>query len=245
MTYVHGLFWAMSLDLHPLSVTLIDRDMPLAAIQVPAGFPSPAADDLEDTVDPFKWVIRHEHATFWWRVSGDSLEAEGILDGDLIAVDRAGRRRSGRIVLAVVDGQITVKKLAKRDGQWFLDPRARSDGYPTIPVTETTEIWGVVAGVVRRADIVVAAVGRAEMVKADWLKPGATVIDVGINRLPAGEGEERGRLVGDVDYGPASEVASAITPVPGGVGPMTIAVLLRNTLVAAYNHAGLDQPEGL
>ena len=144
---------AMSVDLHPLSVTLIDRDMPLATIRVPAGFPSPAADDLEDTVDPFKWVIRHEHATFWWRVSGDSLEAEGILDGDLIAVDRAGRRRSGRIVLAVVDGQITVKKLAKRDGQWFLDPRARSDGYQTIPVTETTEIWGMVAGVVRRLPV--------------------------------------------------------------------------------------------
>ena len=153
MTNVLVLFWTMSLDLHPLSVTLIDHDMPLASIQVPAGFPSPAADDLEDTVDPFKWVIRHEHATFWWRVSGDSLEAEGILDGDLIAVDRAGRRRSGRIVLAVVDGQITVKKLAKRDGQWFLDPRARSDGYPTIPVTETTEIWGVVPGVVRRLPV--------------------------------------------------------------------------------------------
>ena len=153
MAYVHELFWSMSLDLYPLSVTLIDCDMPLAAIQVPAGFPSPAADDLEDTVDPFKWVVRHEHATFWWRVSGDSLEAEGILDGDLIAVDRAGRRRSGRIVLALVDGQITVKKLAKRDGQWFLDPRARSDGYPTIPVTETPEIWGVVAGVVRRLPV--------------------------------------------------------------------------------------------
>ena len=143
----------MSLDLHPLSVTLIDRDMPLASIQVPAGFPSPAADDLEDTVDPMKWVIRHEHATFWWRVSGDSLEAEGILDGDLIAVDRAGRRRSGRIVLAVVDGQITVKKLAKREGRWFLDPRARSDGYETILVTEMIEIWGVVAGVVRRLPV--------------------------------------------------------------------------------------------
>lgn len=100
-----------------------------------------------------KWVVRHEHATFWWRVSGDSLEAEGILDGDLIAVDRAGRRRSGRIVLAVVDGQITVKKLAKREGRWFLDPRARSDGYTSIPVTETTEIWGVVAGVVRRLPV--------------------------------------------------------------------------------------------
>ena len=98
--------------------------------------------------------------------------------------------------------------------------------------------------VVRRADIVVAAVGRPEMVKADWLKPGATVIDVGINRLPPAEGETKGRLVGDVDYAAASEVASAITPVPGGVGPMTIAVLLRNTLVAAYRNEGLDLPEG-
>ncbi len=100
------------------------------------------------------------------------------------------------------------------------------------------------AGVVRRADIVVAAVGRPEMVRGDWLKPGATVIDVGINRIAAEEGG-KDRLVGDVDYAGASEVASAITPVPGGVGPMTIAVLLRNTLVAAHMRAGLPAPEGL
>ncbi|EDL49571.1 bifunctional methylenetetrahydrofolate dehydrogenase/methenyltetrahydrofolate cyclohydrolase FolD [Erythrobacter sp. SD-21] len=99
--------------------------------------------------------------------------------------------------------------------------------------------------VVKRADIVVAAVGRAEMVKAEWLKDGATVIDVGINRLPPAEGEQKGRLVGDVDYAGAEGVAAAITPVPGGVGPMTIAVLLRNTLVAAYRNAGLDVPETL
>ncbi len=92
--------------------------------------------------------------------------------------------------------------------------------------------------VVRRADIVVAAVGRPEMVKADWLKPGATVIDVGINRVPAAE-EGKTRLVGDVDFAGASAVAGAITPVPGGVGPMTIAVLLRNTLVAAHRNAGV------
>ncbi|MFN5243491.1 MAG: bifunctional methylenetetrahydrofolate dehydrogenase/methenyltetrahydrofolate cyclohydrolase FolD [Novosphingobium sp.] len=92
--------------------------------------------------------------------------------------------------------------------------------------------------VVRRADIVVAAVGRPEMVKADWIKPGATVIDVGINRVPAAE-EGKTRLVGDVDYAGASSVAGAITPVPGGVGPMTIAVLLRNTLVAAHRNAGV------
>ena len=97
--------------------------------------------------------------------------------------------------------------------------------------------------VVRRADIVVAAVGRPEMVKGDWLKPGATVIDVGINRVATPDGETR--LVGDVDFQAAQETAGAITPVPGGVGPMTIAVLLRNTLVAAHARAGLPAPEGL
>ncbi len=101
------------------------------------------------------------------------------------------------------------------------------------------------AEVVRRADIVVAAVGRSEMVRGDWIKPGATVIDVGINRLPPTDDKPKGRLVGDVAYGEALEVAGAITPVPGGVGPMTIAVLLRNTLVAAHRHAGMDAPEGL
>ena len=99
-------------------------------------------------------------------------------------------------------------------------------------------------GVVRRADIVVAAVGRPEMVKADWLKPGATVIDVGINRLPPAAGEAKGRLVGDVDFAGAQAVAGAITPVPGGVGPMTIAVLLRNTVVAAHRNAGVALAEG-
>ncbi|WP_334181749.1 bifunctional methylenetetrahydrofolate dehydrogenase/methenyltetrahydrofolate cyclohydrolase FolD [Novosphingobium sp.] len=96
--------------------------------------------------------------------------------------------------------------------------------------------------VVRRADIVVAAVGRPEMVKGDWLKPGATVIDVGINRVPAAE-EGKTRLVGDVDFASAAAVAGAITPVPGGVGPMTIAVLLRNTVVAAHRNAGLALDE--
>ncbi|GGB91398.1 bifunctional protein FolD [Novosphingobium endophyticum] len=96
--------------------------------------------------------------------------------------------------------------------------------------------------VVRRADIVVAAVGRPEMVKGDWIKPGATVIDVGINRVPSAE-EGKSKLVGDVDFASASEVAGAITPVPGGVGPMTIAVLLRNTIVAAHRNAGIALAE--
>ena len=94
------------------------------------------------------------------------------------------------------------------------------------------------ADVVRRADVVVAAVGRAEMVKGDWIKPGATVVDVGINRVD-------GKLVGDVAFDEANAVAGAITPVPGGVGPMTIAMLLRNTLVAACRREGLEEPEGL
>jgi methylenetetrahydrofolate dehydrogenase (NADP+)/methenyltetrahydrofolate cyclohydrolase len=98
-------------------------------------------------------------------------------------------------------------------------------------------------GVVRRADVIVAAVGRPEMVRGDWIKPGATVIDVGINRIPSEDG--KGRLVGDVAYHEAAEVAAAITPVPGGVGPMTIAMLMRNTLVAAHRRAGLADPEDL
>jgi methylenetetrahydrofolate dehydrogenase (NADP+)/methenyltetrahydrofolate cyclohydrolase len=98
---------------------------------------------------------------------------------------------------------------------------------------------------VRRADIVVAAVGRAEMVKGSWIKPGAVVIDVGINRLPPATGETRGQLVGDVDYAEAAAVADAITPVPGGVGPMTIACLLANTLTACCRANGLAEPEGL
>ena len=93
--------------------------------------------------------------------------------------------------------------------------------------------------VVRRADIVIAAVGRAGMVTGDWLKPGATVIDVGINRV-AGAEPGKTKLVGDVEFASASEVAGAITPVPGGVGPMTIACLLRNTLVAAWRRAGVS-----
>lgn len=102
------------------------------------------------------------------------------------------------------------------------------------------------ADVVRRADIVVAAVGRPEMIRGDWIKPGATVIDVGINRIDEPErGEGKTRLVGDVDYKAAAEVASAITPVPGGVGPMTIACLLANTVTTASLINGLVPPKDL
>jgi methylenetetrahydrofolate dehydrogenase (NADP+)/methenyltetrahydrofolate cyclohydrolase len=99
--------------------------------------------------------------------------------------------------------------------------------------------------VCRRADILVAAVGRPRMIPGDWVKPGATVIDVGINRVPHPNDPEKTRLVGDVDFDSAVEVAGAITPVPGGVGPMTIACLLANTLTACCRANGLPEPEGL
>ncbi|WP_341487818.1 bifunctional methylenetetrahydrofolate dehydrogenase/methenyltetrahydrofolate cyclohydrolase FolD [Pararhizobium sp. A13] len=99
-------------------------------------------------------------------------------------------------------------------------------------------------GVCRGADILVAAVGRPQMVKADWVKPGATVIDVGINRIAAPErGDGRFRLVGDVAFEECAKVASVITPVPGGVGPMTIAMLMANTVIAAFRSVGMAPPE--
>ncbi|MGU3398850.1 bifunctional methylenetetrahydrofolate dehydrogenase/methenyltetrahydrofolate cyclohydrolase FolD [Brucellaceae bacterium D45D] len=98
--------------------------------------------------------------------------------------------------------------------------------------------------IARNADILVAAVGRPQMVKGDWVKPGATVIDVGINRIAAPEkGEGKTRLVGDVDFAEAEKVAGAITPVPGGVGPMTIALLMANTLTAACRASGVKKPK--
>jgi methylenetetrahydrofolate dehydrogenase (NADP+)/methenyltetrahydrofolate cyclohydrolase len=95
-------------------------------------------------------------------------------------------------------------------------------------------------GIARRADILVAAVGKPELVRGSWIKPGATVIDVGINRVP---GDGKSRLVGDVAFAEAQGIAGAITPVPGGVGPMTIACLLRNTLLAACRRRGLAEPD--
>ena len=98
-------------------------------------------------------------------------------------------------------------------------------------------------GLCRTADILVAAVGRPEMIKGDWVKPGATVIDVGINRVPAPElGEDKTRIVGDVEFASAEPVAGAITPVPGGVGLMTVALLMANTLISACRKAGIEPP---
>ena len=113
----------------------------------------------------------------------------------------------------------------------------------TIVHSKTKDIESVCA----QADVVVVAVGRPEMVDAKWLKEGAVVIDVGINRIPITkeDGSEGSKIVGDVDFVSASEKASKITPVPGGVGPMTIACLLRNTVTSAYRHAGLEDPRSI
>ena len=113
----------------------------------------------------------------------------------------------------------------------------------TIVHSKTKDIETVCA----QADVVVVAVGRPEMVDAKWLKEGAVVIDVGINRIPVTkeDGSEGSKIVGDVDFASASEKASKITPVPGGVGPMTIACLLRNTVTSAYRHAGLEDPRSI
>ena len=113
----------------------------------------------------------------------------------------------------------------------------------TIVHSKTKDIESVCA----QADVVVVAVGRPEMVDAKWLKEGAVVIDVGINRIPVKkeDGSEGSKIVGDVDFASASEKASKITPVPGGVGPMTIACLLRNTVTSAYRHAGLEDPRSI
>jgi methylenetetrahydrofolate dehydrogenase (NADP+)/methenyltetrahydrofolate cyclohydrolase len=115
----------------------------------------------------------------------------------------------------------------------------RADCTVTVAHSKTADLPAVCRG----ADVLVAAVGRAEMVRGAWVKPGATVIDVGINRVPAADGKTK--LVGDVAFGEAKAVAGAITPVPGGVGPMTIACLLRNTLLAACRQHGIDVPGGL
>lgn len=127
--------------------------VPIRLTSASAGFPSPAGDDLEDEIDPIAWVVRHPSSTFWWRVEGDCLWDVGIRDGDLIAVDRAGKRRLGRAVLAVVDGAVTAKILKKRDGRFYLAPANSREHFPDIEMNEDSEIWGVIAGVVRRYDL--------------------------------------------------------------------------------------------
>ena len=139
----------------PVDASVVTNGMPLRLVVSPAsaGFPSPAGDDLEDEIDPISWVVRHPSSTFWWRVEGDCLWDVGIRDGDLIAVDRAGKRRIGRAVLAVVEGAVTAKILRKREDRYFLAPANSQENFPNIELTEDSEIWGVIAGIVRRYNL--------------------------------------------------------------------------------------------
>ena len=146
----------------------------------------------------------------------------------LLIRDVLGRDLSGKRALVIGRSNIVGKPMA----QLLL----QADCTVTMAHSRTKDL----AEECRRADIVVAAVGRAEMVRGDWIKPGAVVIDVGMNRIAAGEGKTK--LVGDVAYDEAKQVAGAITPVPGGVGPMTIACLMLNTLTSACRAAGAPIP---
>lgn len=135
--------------LAPVSLAYLQREIRTAGLKLSAGFPSPAGDDLEDPVDLIAWMVRHEHATFWYRVSGNSLCRAGILDGDYVAIDRAGKVQPGRTVLAIHNGDMLLKVLVRRDGRLWLEARS-DDTYPAIAVAEHTEICGVVAGIARR-----------------------------------------------------------------------------------------------
>ena len=150
-----------------------------------------------------------------------------MLIHDVLGVDLSGKR-------ALVVGRSNI--VGKPMAQLLLDANCTV----TIAHSRTIDL----PEECRRADILVAAVGRSEMIKGDWIKPGACVIDVGMNRIPAPErGEGKMRLTGDVDFASAKTVAAAITPVPGGVGPMTIAVLLASTVIACCRILGFDEPK--
>jgi methylenetetrahydrofolate dehydrogenase (NADP+) / methenyltetrahydrofolate cyclohydrolase len=153
--------------------------------------------------------------------------------GSMVLLERErGRDLSG--LTAVVVGRSNIV------GKPMFNLLLAANATVTVAHSKTKDL----PAICRTADILVAAVGRPEMIKGDWIKPGATVIDVGINRIAAPEkGEGKTRLVGDVDFVGCQVNASAITPVPGGVGPMTIAMLMANTLVSAYRVAGRTPPQ--
>ena len=192
--------------------------------------------------EPIIQSIRPEKDVDGLHVVNAGKVATGDLDGGLVSCTPAGamvfvRRTHGEDLSglnAVVIGRSNL----------FGKPMSALLLAANATVTTAHSRTKDLAAVCRTADILVAAVGRPEMVKADWVKPGATVIDVGINRVPAPEkGEGKSRLVGDVAFEECAKVAGVITPVPGGVGPMTIAMLMANTVIAAYRKASRTPPK--
>ena len=178
-----------------------------------------------ETIDPMKDVDGF-HAVNVGRLSiGERSLVPCTPSGSLILSKTIVKDLRGLEAVVVGRSNIVGKPMAQL--------LVREDCTVTIAHSRTRDIEGVC----RRADLLIAAVGRAEMVKGSWIKPGAIVIDVGINRIVGADG--KGKLVGDVDFADAVQVAGAITPVPGGVGPMTIACLLKNTVEAAQMQHGL------
>lgn len=137
-----------ALRLYEVLVELLPHEARLLLIAAPAGFPSPAADDLEEPIDLGNWLIAHPAASYVMRVAGHSMAGAGINDGDLVVVDRARKARAGHIVVALVHGDRTLKRLRQRDGRLWLLPEA--DGYTETIVDEHVEVWGVVVGLARR-----------------------------------------------------------------------------------------------
>lgn len=180
-----------------------------------------------ETIDPAKDVDGFHPVNVGRLASGQRALVPCTPTGSLILAKTIKGNLAGLDAVVIGRSNIVGKPMA----QLLL----REDCTVTIAHSRTRDL----PAVVRRADLVIAAVGRPEFVRGDWIKPGAIVIDVGINRVPAGV-DGKTKLVGDVAYAEVAAVAGAITPVPGGVGPMTIACLLANTLEAARVHAGLE-----
>jgi methylenetetrahydrofolate dehydrogenase (NADP+)/methenyltetrahydrofolate cyclohydrolase len=190
-----------------------------------------SADAVLDALDPAKDVDGLTPTSAGLLASGRTALVPCTPQGCLLLIQDQGRALSG--LNAVVLGRSIL--VGKPVAQLLLAENCTV----TIAHSRSQDLQGLT----RRADILVAAVGKPGLVRGDWIKPGAVVIDVGINRIEGPDGKTR--LTGDVDFEPASRVAGALTPVPGGVGPMTIACLLRNTLLAAARRAGLPPPPDL
>lgn len=182
------------------------------------------ATKVIEAIDPLKDVDGFHPVNVGRLASGAPALAPCTPTGSLLLIQSVQRQLSGQEAVVIGRSNIVGKPMA----QLLLQENCTV----TIAHSRTRDL----AAVVRRADVLVAAVGKAKMVRGDWIKPGAIVIDVGIQRITTPEGKTR--LVGDVAFAEASKVAGAITPVPGGVGPMTIACLLRNTLQAYRMRAG-------
>ncbi len=132
----------------PIPICLAMPDLPLLLVSLPAGFPSPAQDDMEEPINLADWLVEHPAASYIMRVDGYSMTGAGITDGDLIIVSRAKKPVAGHIVVAMVHGDRTLKRLKRRDGRFWLVPEA--DGFADIIVDEYVEIWGVVVGLARK-----------------------------------------------------------------------------------------------